>query len=427
MNLVREVLSGVAVSLSLVPTSIAYALFMGMSPKVGTYASIVMVLTTAFFGSIPGLVSNATAAVAVAMAGLVEKMGPEYLFAGVILGGVFQMLFAFFNMGRYFEHVPPTVVSGFLLGLAALIAQGQLSSFKGESFAKKDEQELAMREKAQGQLDINSMIRDHKDTLLKMIGISDDKKWLDDAVLSTIALTSLGVAIMFGTHFAKIPMPPAVPGALLTVAIVTLSYYLLPWRLPVQTIGDKGKVGGELPKFRMPNIKLDFKSFLAVVPYSASMAVSTLTETMLMMKKAKEVLHVGGNSRQENFVMGVGNVLSGFTGGMGGNVCVGLSQLNLVGNKARTRVSTVTAGVSMLLIMLVFAEWVEAIPMPALIAIMVFVVFETGDWKAFHGKNTSETLVILLTAVTAFATHNLAAGVLSGTALHNVLRTVCRK
>ncbi len=58
------------------------------------------------------------------------------------------MLFAFFNMGRYFEHVPPTVVSWFLLGLAALIAQGQLSSFKGESFAKKDEQELAMREKA---------------------------------------------------------------------------------------------------------------------------------------------------------------------------------------------------------------------------------------------------------------------------------------
>lgn len=82
--------------------------------------------------------------------------------------------------------------------------------------------------------------------------------------------------------------------------------------------------------------------------------------------------------------MGLGNVLSGFTGGMGGNVCVGLSQLNLA-NGARTRISSIAAGIGILLIMLFFANPVQGIPMAALIAIMVFVVYETGDWKSPTG------------------------------------------
>ena len=428
-TIVRELLSGISVSLTLVPTSIAYALFLGMSPMVGLYASIIMVLTTAILGSQPGLVSNTTAAVAVAMIGLVQKMGPEYLFVGVIVGGILQLFFVFLKLERVFKLVPPQVVSGFLLGLAALIAKGQINYFRSESYFNKDN-DLTTSEESSNEAkqtikdNVKSTIDYQKNYLLTQLGLKSDRQWLSrDKLLATIGVTLFGVAIMFGTHFAKIPLPGSVPGSLLTVIIITAAYYISPWKVPISTIGDKGSVGGKLPTFRIPNVPWNLKTLWTVLPYSASMAVSTLTESMLMMKKATEVLHKGGDSRRENMAMGLGNIISGFFGGMGGNVCVGLSQLNLA-NGGRTRLSTITAGLALVLIMLFFSKWVQAIPMPALIAIMVFIVYETGDWTAFNNTNNTEKLVILVTSVMSFLTSNLAAGVVSGTLLHHAAKNV---
>lgn len=439
-EILREVLSGISVSLTLIPTSIAYALFMGMSPMVGMYASIVMSLTTAILGSQPGLISNATAAVAVPMIQLVQKHGGAYLFVGVIVGGFIQMMFAFFNLNKYFKYVPAPVISGFLIGLAGLIARGQVSYFKDDVHFNKDakgaepfespvasEAETEAEETTQKDTCVPKAsaqvepVPSLKDILLSQLGIKD-AVWLPKNKLwTTIGFTLLGVAIMFGTYLSKIKIPGSVPGAIVNVIVITTIYYVVnryDKKLALGLIGDKGAVGGKMLSFKLPAVKWNLATLWTVLPYSISMAVSTLTESMMMVNKSEGLLGRKGDTKRENFVMGLGNVLSGFTGGMGGNVCVGLSQLNIA-NGARTRLSGIIAGIGILIIMLFFSKPVQSIPMAALIAIMVFIVYETGDWKSLkNAKSWMERFVILLTAAVAFSTKNLAAGVGTGTVVH---------
>ena len=87
-----DLLSGLTVSLALVPEAIAFAFVAGVSPIIGLYSAFIIGLVTSFFGGRPGMISGATGAMAVVIVGLVAIHGIEYLFPTVILCGVIQMI-----------------------------------------------------------------------------------------------------------------------------------------------------------------------------------------------------------------------------------------------------------------------------------------------------------------------------------------------
>ena len=91
INVLTEVLSGLTVSLALVPEAIAFALIAGLSPLTGLYAAFSIGLITAVFGGRPGMISGATGAIAVVIVSLAQSHGVEYIFATVILAGLIQM------------------------------------------------------------------------------------------------------------------------------------------------------------------------------------------------------------------------------------------------------------------------------------------------------------------------------------------------
>ena len=62
-----DVLSGLTVSLALVPEAIAFAFVAGVAPLVGLYAAFIVGLITAVIGGRPGMISGATGALAVVM------------------------------------------------------------------------------------------------------------------------------------------------------------------------------------------------------------------------------------------------------------------------------------------------------------------------------------------------------------------------
>ena len=68
-----DVLSGLTVSLALVPEAVAFAFVAGVAPLVGLYAAFIVGLITAVFGGRPGMISGATGALAVVMVALVSK------------------------------------------------------------------------------------------------------------------------------------------------------------------------------------------------------------------------------------------------------------------------------------------------------------------------------------------------------------------
>lgn len=129
-TLKNNILSGLTVSLALVPEAIAFALVAHVAPLVGLYAAFFLALISAALGGRPGMISGATGALAVVMVSLVIQHGVEYLFATVVLMGLLQILFGLARLGKFIRMVPHSVMLGFVNGLAIVIFLAQFSHFK---------------------------------------------------------------------------------------------------------------------------------------------------------------------------------------------------------------------------------------------------------------------------------------------------------
>ena len=116
-----EILSGLTVALALVPEAVAFAFLAGLSPLTGLYAAFMMGIVTSILGGRPGMISGATGAVAVVIVSLAASHGPEYIFATVVLAGIFQMAAGFLKLGKLMRLVPHPAIFGFVNGLAILI------------------------------------------------------------------------------------------------------------------------------------------------------------------------------------------------------------------------------------------------------------------------------------------------------------------
>ena len=126
----NEILSGLTVALALVPEAVAFAFVAGVEPLVGLYAAFMVGLLAAIFGGRPGMISGATGAMAVVMVALVAEHGVEYLFAAVVLTGLFQMGAGVLRLGKFIRIVPYPVMLGFVNGLAIVIFLAQLQHFQ---------------------------------------------------------------------------------------------------------------------------------------------------------------------------------------------------------------------------------------------------------------------------------------------------------
>ena len=125
-----EILAGLTVSLALVPEAVSFSFVAGVHPLVGLYAAFIVGIITSLIGGRPGMISGATGALAVVMVSLVVQHGVEYLFATVILMGVFQIIAGLLKLGKFIRLVPYPVMLGFVNGLAIVIFLSQLSQFQ---------------------------------------------------------------------------------------------------------------------------------------------------------------------------------------------------------------------------------------------------------------------------------------------------------
>jgi SulP family sulfate permease len=137
-NLKNDFLSGLTVSLVLIPEAISFAFILGVDPIVGLYAAFMMGLVTSLIGGRPGMISGAIGAVAVILAPLVRERlaigGMEsalgYLFATVVLMGIIQVIFGLLKLGKFIRLVPHPVMLCFVNGLAIVIFKSQFEMFE---------------------------------------------------------------------------------------------------------------------------------------------------------------------------------------------------------------------------------------------------------------------------------------------------------
>jgi sulfate permease, SulP family len=360
-RLKTEALAGLVVALALIPEAIAFSVIAGVDPRIGLFASFTMAVTISLVGGRPAMISAATGAVALVIAPLMRSHGLDHLIAAVILAGVFQILLAVLGVTRLMRFIPRSVMVGFVNALAILVFMAQLP---------------------------------------ELIGVS----W------PVYPLVAAGLLIVVG--FRRITT--AVPSPL--VAIVLLTVLAVVAGIDVPTVQDKGQLPESLPTLFIPNVPLTWETFQTIAPFSLSMALVGLLESLMTAKLVDDITDTRSNKTRESWGQGVANIVTGFLGGMGGCAVIGQTMINVKGSGARSRVSTFLAGAFLLVLVVTLGDIVGLIPMAALVAVMIFVSAITFDWHSVAPATLkrmpkSETAVMLITVGTVVLTHNLAIGV----------------
>ena len=328
-NIRTDVLAGVVVGLALIPESIAFSAIAGVDPQVGLYASFCIAVTIAFFGGRTAMISAATGAMALLMITLVKEHGLQYLLAATVLTGMIQIIAGYFKVAKLMRFVSQSVVYGFLNALAILIFVAQIPEIS--------------------QMNITGYV-------FMLIGLA--------AIYLFPYIPKIGKAI-------QSPL----------VCIIVLSLLALLLGSDMRTVSDLGQFPDTLPIFLIPNIPLNLDTLLIILPYAMTLATVGLLETMMTTTVINEVTQTEGDRHQECRGQGIANTASGFMGGMAGCAMTGQSIIT-VSSGARTRLSTLVAGIFLLCLVVFFKDWLAYIPMAALVAIMVMVAFTTFNWDS---------------------------------------------
>ena len=363
----NDILAGIVVALALIPEAIGFSIIAGIDPRVGLYASFSIAVIIALVGGRPGMISAATAAIAVLVVPLVKDHGVEYLFAATILMGIFQVIAGFLRLDLLMQYVSRSVVTGFVNALAILIFVAQLPQ-------------------------------------------------LTNVTWVTYVMVAGGLAIIY--LFPRLTR--AVPSPL--IAIIVLTAISIYWGLPVNTVGDMGKLPSSLPSFLIPNVPFTFETLQIILPYSLTMAAVGLLESMMTAQIVDDLTDTPSNKRRECKGQGIANFVTGFFGGMGGCAMIGQSVIN-VKSGGSTRLSTFVAGSFLLFLIVVLGPLVARIPMPALVAVMIMVSIGTFSWGSIRNLRShpwQSSVVMLATVVVVVWTHDLAQGVLAGVLLSGV-------
>lgn len=368
-----DLLAGILVALALIPEAIAFSIIAGVDPKVGLYASFIIAIITAIFGGRPGMISAATAATALLMTHLVSdyENGLQYLLAASILAGILQLFWGVIKIAKQLKFVSRAVMIGFVNALAILIFMAQLP-------------ELTLA----------------------------NPSWI--TVYAMVA-TALAIIYLLPRLTTIIPSP--------LVAIIVVTIFSIVTNSGVPTVGDRGELPATLPSFGIPEVPFNFETLQIIFPYAIAISLVGLLESFLTANVVDDLTDTPSNKNKEAIAQGIANFVSGLFGGMAGCAMIGQSVINIKSG-GRTRLSTLSAGVFLLLFMLFLGTQVEKIPMAVLVAIMIMVSIGTFNWSSLRQIRKiprSETAVMVTTVVMTIYSHNLAIGVLSGVALNALL------
>lgn len=361
----QNILAGVVVSLALIPEVIAFSVIAGVDPMVGLYASFIIAVVIAFTGGRSAMISAAAGAIALLVFSLVKEHGVEYLFAATVLMGMLQIIMGFLKVGNLLKYIPNTVMIGFVDSLAILIFVSQLQHI----------------------FNING--------------------WTYGFTVATIL-----IVYFIPKFFTKVPAP--------LIAVVILTTISIMMNADVKTVGELGEIKRALPHFSLPNVPLNVETFMIIFPYSLSMAVVGLVESLLTARIVDDTLKSESDKNKESRGQGIANIFSGVFGGIGGCAMIAQTVMNLKSG-GTTRLSSIATGSVLMFLIIVLGDYVVQIPMSILAGIMVVAAistFDFGTFKFLKNARWIDIMVVLVTIILVLMTHNLAIGVIAGSVIN---------
>lgn len=365
-QLIKDIISGITVAIIALPLSIALAIASGVGPEQGLYTAIIAGFFISFFGGSRVQIGGPTAAFVVIIYGIVASYGNDGLIVATILAGIILVIMGICRFGSLIKYIPYTITTGFTCGIAVTLFIGQLKDFFG--------------------MDIASVPSEFLD---KVIVYAKN--------ISTINLTAtliglLAVAIML--LWTKVT--DKIPGSLVAIVVTTAIAYFA--KLPINTIGSVyGKLNSAFPSFHVPSITMNL--IQQMISPAFTIAVLAAIESLLSAVVSDGMIGDTHKSNAELIGQGLGNIFSGFFGGIPATGAIARTAAN-VRNGGRTPIAGIAHCITLTIILLVLMPLAALIPMTTLAAVLLVVAANMADWSSFFRlcKNAPKSDIIVLVA-----------------------------
>ena len=403
-NVRNDLLSGITVSLAMIPEVVAFAFVAQIDPLVALSGAFIIGLITAIFGGRPGLISGAAGAVAVIFVSMIaeghtkgmlfdtpiDNMGYFYLLACVILMGVIQVLAGVLKIGKFVRLIPHSVMMGFVNGLAIVIFWAQVKMFS------------------------------HKSLEVSIDGV---KNYVSTFMQGTELYIMLGlVALTMAVIWLLPKITKKIPAALTAILITT--FIVIFTGMEVSTVGSyiiEGGGTGLKGEFPTPNtdlwknLPINLDTFMFILPFAFLAASVGLIESLMTMNLVDELTETRGNGNRECVAQGAGNILSGLFGGTGGCGMIGQTVININAG-GRGRLSGIMMALTLLTFILFTDKLIEQVPIAALVGVMFMMVIETFAWSSFRilKKIPKSDAFVLITVSAVTVVFDLAIAVFVG-------------
>ena len=403
----QDLLAGLLVFLLALPLSLGIAVASGFPPMAGIISAIVGGLLVSRLNSSRLTISGPAAGMIVVILASVQSLGNgdalagyRYTLAAIVLSGLMQVGLAQLKAGRLAVFFPASVVHGMLAAIGVIIISKQLPVMLG--------------------------LQIHADSILQ--GIALLPQALSYFVPKVALIAWLGLLLLLAwPHFnggalSKIPAPILVilSGIVLGHGFdlshfASESWFKPPQRVSVAevllvTIPDSLSASLVAPDFGMWATMDFWNSVLAITLVGS---LETLISVAAVDKLAPQAQKTDLN--QELKAIGIGNMVAGAIGGLPMIAEIVRSSANIDAG-GQSNWANFFHGVWLLLLVLLFPQWISSIPLASLAALLVYTGWRLASPKVFKaslalGKEQVALMVITLVAVLA---SNLVLGVMVG-------------
>ena len=357
----KDLGAGLTVSVVALPISMAFAIACGLKPEAGLVTAIVAGFLTSALGGSRVQISGAAGGFVVMVYGIVHMHGVNGLMLATLMSGMWLLLMGVFRLGVLIRFIPVAVITGFTNGIAVLIGMLQLKDFLG----------LPVQTMPADVFGIVSVISTH----------------LNQTDIATLALTLSSLLVLV---FWQLLMPrwlptkiaqrlSLMPGPMLVMLLATAFVYTTDW--PVATIGSRfGGIPYSLLDLSWPTMSL--AQLQAVLVSGFTLAVLGAISSLLCARASDSMIGDRHDPNQELMAQGLANMAMPFVGGMPATGALARTVTN-VKNGASSPVAGMVHALGLLLIVLLAAPLVSHIPLGVLSALLLFIAWNMGDWRAF--------------------------------------------
>ena len=344
-----DLISGLVVGIVALPLAIAFGIASGVSPTVGLITAIIGGFTVSALGGCSVQIGGPTGAFIVIVYNIIATYSLEGLAIATLMAGLILVLMGVFHLGTVIKFIPYPIVVGFTAGIALTIFSTQINDFLG--------------------LGLKNLPSEFIPKWGVYLQNFNQINWL------TFIVGAVSLLIIIGAP----KISKKLPGALISIIIVTAGMYVLEIFYPelhVDTIGDRfGNLPTDIPEPH--GFELNMTTINQLLPSAFTIAMLGAIESLLSATVADGVTGSRTNSNTELIGQGMANAIVPFFGGIPVTGAIARTMTNIT-NGGRTPVAGVIHAVVLLLIFLFLMPLINLVPMACLAAVLIMDFIQIG-------------------------------------------------